>query len=84
MHKKIKDIYNAIWQSYKVFLSDRSVSEYTHRVAEIGKRYADDPLMQGLATNLAISMMPVINTLAEQYRIEREKEQIAGFGEEEQ
>lgn len=68
MHEKITDIYNSVWKAYKAFLKNGDVKAYTEQAGGIVRHYGNDPLMRQFAENLTISMVPVINALAERSR----------------
>ena len=68
MHEKIKDIYNSVWRAYKDFLSNGDVKVCTDQLHGVIERYAGDSFMRQFAENMAVTMAPVINALAERGR----------------
>lgn len=65
----IKNIQNTLWGMYKSFLADHSVKEWTRKGEALAHEY-DGKEIRTFCENLLFTWTPVINTLAEKFRME--------------
>lgn len=71
MHEKIEDIkniQNTLWRIYKEFLEDHKVKAYTDKAAALVHEYDGKKDMMLFAQTLILSWVPVINSLAADFR----------------
>lgn len=68
IHSCVSDIQNSAWSIYRGFMTDHAVPEYTRRAAELTRRHSGDKDMKLFAQTLILSWVPVINSLAEDFR----------------
>lgn len=64
----IKNIQNTLWRIYKEFLKDHKVKDYTDKAAALVRQYDGKKDMMLFAQTLILSWVPVINSLAADFR----------------
>lgn len=68
IHRSVSDIQNSAWSIYKAFMKSRDMRECTEKYAGLARRYGDDKDMKLFAQTLILSWVPVINSLADDFR----------------
>ena len=63
MEERIKDMYNAAWKIYKMYLSDHDIAKYTEEAVKLSEKYNRDSDI----CNLLIWWAAGINILHEEY-----------------
>ena len=64
----VMDIQNSAWAAYKAFLLSQNVKGYTEKAAALVHRYGGKKDMMLFAQTLILSWVPVINSLAKDFR----------------
>ncbi len=64
----IKNIQNTLWSLYKRFLVDKNIKGYTDKAAALVHEYNGRKDMMLFAQTLILSWVPVINSLAADFR----------------
>lgn len=67
-HDCIKNIQNTLWSLYKRFLVDKNIKGYTDKAAALVHEYDGKKDMMLFAQTLILSWVPVINSLAADFR----------------
>ena len=68
IHRSVSDIQNSAWAIYKAFMKGRDMRECTEKYAGLARRYDYDKDMKLFAQTLILSWVPVINSLADDFR----------------
>ncbi|MBY0758545.1 hypothetical protein FLB61_05485 [Sellimonas caecigallum] len=72
MHEQIQDIQNSIWKAYKDFSLNHDMNKYNTDVQKIVKKYRSNPLMLNFCQNLIITWIPVINSIRDFKKSEKD------------
>lgn len=66
MEGRIKEIYNACWHNYKLFLADHDMAAYNRRSEELMKQFGN----RSDICNLLLWFAPIVNRIGDRWRKE--------------
>lgn len=66
MEERIKEIYNACWHNYKLYLTDHDMAAYNKRSGDLVKKFGAEYDIQ----NLLFWFVPLVNSIHDKWRKE--------------